>query len=209
MAIGTPVERYAVRAMFNGSSQPINPATTIAAGTVAILIAHGAGVSVNGDNILTAVGDSKGNTWHVDHTYGPGASDANAISFASAQIVSAVTNADTITLTWAVSGNVTRTIWIQEVSGLASSSVFDTSADATANSGSPSAGPTATLAQADEIVFGTTGNDTAGSTWTKGAATRMSRPRSSSSILRSNTRSSPPRLPLRRMELGVQSFAGI
>ncbi len=169
MAIGTPIERYAVRAGFNGSVQAINPATTIAAGTTAIMIAHGVGVSVNGDNVLVSVTDSAGNTWTVDHTYGPVASDANAISFASGRIVTQVTNADTVTLTWAVSGNVQRTIWIQEVSGLATSSRFDASADATAISGSPSAGPTAALAQADEIVFCSSGNNTATSTWTKGA----------------------------------------
>lgn len=171
MAIGTPVERYAVRAVFNGSSQDINPASTIAAGTTAILVAHGAGVSGNGDNYLTAVADSVGgNTWAVDHVYAPGASDANSISFASAKIVTPITSTDTITLTWSASGNVNRSIWIQEVSGLATSA-FDKSADDTQFSGGGvvSTPSTGTLSQADEIVFCSSGNNTNTSDWTKGA----------------------------------------
>lgn len=168
MAIGAPVERYAVRAVFNGSVQAINPATTIAAGTVAIVIAHGGGVFANGDNKLSSVTDSKGNTWVVDHTYGPNTT-ANSISFAHGIITTAVTSADTVTLTWTVSGNVNRSIWIQEVTGLAVASTFDTFADNTGNSTTPTTGPTATLAQADEIVFCTAGNTTNNSTWTPGA----------------------------------------
>jgi len=166
VAIGAPVERYAARVLFNGNPYVISPATTIAAGTTAIMFVHCPGVSVNGDQYVTGVTDSKGNTWTVDHVYRPDVTGAG-LNVISSRIAVAVTSGDTITITFALSGNLNRTVWIQEVTGLAASP-FDQSADNNGVGTAVSTGATGALAQTDEIVFCLAGQ-TATQTWTKGA----------------------------------------
>jgi hypothetical protein len=147
MAIGTPVERYAVSVLVNNNTQNISPATTVAAGTRAILLS-----SVSTFPIST-VTDSVGNAWtvHYAHTF----ADTNTHSVASCQVVTPITSGDTITITWTGSGNFFRLNWVLEVSGLAISSAFDQQAFAASvgTSGAYSVGPTGTLAQADELAL--------------------------------------------------------
>jgi hypothetical protein len=144
--IGTPIERYAAAVLVNNNTQNISPATTVAAGTRAIL------VTVVTTFPVASVTDSVGNTWtvHYAHT----STTTNTHSVASCHVVTPITSGDTITINYAGSGNFFRLNWVLEVSGLATSSAFDQQAFTDAGTGaSYSVGPTGTLAQADELAL--------------------------------------------------------
>src|SRR3982751_6730552 len=142
MAIGTPTERK--QAAVTGQAVTplvVAPASTVVAGSVAILF-----LTAGGNKQVTSVTDAVGNTWTVDHV----ATDTTrAISVASCQVATQITSANNITINLSNTNNVTVDYWIQEVTGLATSSVFDTSHDGSGSGTAPSSGATATLAQAD------------------------------------------------------------
>lgn len=160
MAIGTPTERYAVNRTAQTTTTTLSPATTIVAGRVAIMCAASAA------KLVASVADDVGNTWIVDRVF---TGNSRSVSFVSCQVVTQITGANVITITWDVATSLACQIWIQEVTGLAAASVFDTSATGTAASGTAvSTSATATLAQAEEIVFGGFRTQNV-STWTPGA----------------------------------------
>lgn len=161
MAIGTPVERRTgSNAGLATSPFVISPTTTVQAGTRAILVfTSGASKSV------TAVTDSVGNTWTVDHVATDG---TRVISFASCQVATQITSSNTISITLSNTTNASADYWIQQVSGLATSSAFDQSHDGSGSaSTAANSGNTATLAQADEFVFGAS-RTSSSTTWAKG-----------------------------------------
>lgn len=164
MAIGTPVERKQITTAGMASTPyVISPATTIQAGTLAVLIfTSGASKSV------TAVSDDTGgNTWTIDHV----ATDtARVISIASCQVATQITSSNNISLSMSNLTSNTSDTWIYEVSGLATSSAFDKSHDGSGSGTAVSSGATATLANASEIAFGVFRTSAASATWTKNAS---------------------------------------
>jgi len=161
MAIGTPTQRYAAQSLAQGASTVFSPATTVAVNSVAILA-----IACLANKVASSVTDSVGNTYAVDVTAADG---TRALSFCSAQIATQITSGDTITVNWnpVTSGQVN--IWVQEVTGLATSSVYDTTATATGTGTALATATSPTLALADEIVFGVF-RTSADITWTKGAS---------------------------------------
>ena len=164
MAIGTPVERYASAPNANSTSQALSLATDSTVGNTLILclvLPVGAKAS--------SVTDTKSNAWTVDRTYANGSNNMS-VSFASCNVATQILATDTITVNFTANVNGNRSIWVQEVSGLATSSRYDTGADNSngATQTSLTVGPTATLGQADEIAFA--GFRCTGSSLTKDAA---------------------------------------
>lgn len=157
MAIGTPVERYAVARTALVGSSTLSPATAVQVGTRAFLFAAGPTAA----KTISSVTDDVGNTWTVDATFA-GATDNVAV--ASCRVTTQIGTSNVITINWSSATSANRQIWIQEVSGVG---VFDKSAAAAGTSTTPSSGNTATLSQADELVWGLVRFNTA--TWTKGA----------------------------------------
>lgn len=152
MAIGTPTERYASATLVDDDHFTFSPTSTIAAGTTAIIVS--AAVLP-----ITAIADSVGNTWTLDHSYN--ASSTQVIVAASCNVTTAITTGASITLTYSLSGNAWRRTWVYEVSGLATSSRLDKSADASGSGANFSVGPTGSLSQADEVAFVTSLTDDA------------------------------------------------
>lgn len=149
MAIGNPTERYAVSRSTQGASTTLSPATTVAAGTFAVMCVT---ASFAG-KVVSSAGDDAGNTWVVDVTYNPLASN-KCVSFVSCQVIHAITTTNVVTINYAVTNNNQTHIWIQEVTGMATSAAFDKSAVADVASGtSITTASSGTLSQAAEIVF--------------------------------------------------------
>lgn len=169
MAIGTPTQRYTAAASQTGT-KAFSPATTVAAGSVAILC-HGTG---NQDKEITGVTDSVGNTWHVDSTLDNPAATVGA-TICSCQVATQITSSDTITITYENAGGSWTITQLFEVTGLATSTVYDKSAGAGAATGTAaSSGATATLTQADELVMAVV-HVPAALGWTEGSGyTRVS-----------------------------------
>ena len=161
MAVGTPVQRYGAASLAGQTTESvISPATTVAAGTLAVLL-----VASGQSKTAASVTDSLGNTWTV-HVAGTGGTGANALSIASAQIATQITSSDTVTVTWSGATSSAAELWIYEVSSAATSSAFDTSAIANTAVVAADSGNTATLAQADEVVFGISKITASGRTFT-------------------------------------------
>ena len=160
---GTPTvtERAAATATTQTGTTTFSPATTVGTGTLAVLAATGLQ-----NKTISSVSDSKGNTWNVDSTGGDGTRTTN---FASAQISAAITNADTITITWSSVTSATHSYWLEECGVIASSSAFDKSATNNATS-TPSlvTGVTATLSQSVELAWAI-GITSISSSWTPGS----------------------------------------
>ena len=150
MAISTPVERFVQRFNSQTGTTTFSPATTIQAGTVAVMIAGCNGAS--GLKTVASVSDSQGNTWTVDATV---SHSTQACSIVHGRIATALTSSDTITITWASATSASLQVSVQEVSGLRAASVADvnTSGFSTTSGTAVSIGPTAGLAQASEIAF--------------------------------------------------------
>ncbi len=161
MAIGTPTERKTASLTSQTATSAFSPATTIAAGTVAFLAA-----CANANKSISSVTDSVGNTWAVDKTASDG---TRTVNIASCQVATQITSSDTITITWSTATSGRCDLWVQEVTGLASSSVFDKSNSATASTGVLGTGSTGTLSQAAEIAW-VVGRVDVATGWTKGAA---------------------------------------
>lgn len=162
MAIGTPTERKTATLAGNiNNPYVITPATTIAAGSVAILF-----LTAGANKQITSVTDAVGNPWTVDHVGGDGTRE---LSVASCQVATQITPATNITINFNNGTTTTTDLWIQEVTGLATSSVFDTFQDGSGSGTTPASGSTAALAQADEIVFGLFRTSASTPAWTKGA----------------------------------------
>lgn len=152
MAIGTPFECYAAASSWPAASV-FSPTATLAAGTVGFLM-----VAVDDTRPqITGVSDSVGNVWTIDENIGID-SVAAQLAVASAQIVTPVTPTDTITLAHGLPSG-TPGIWVQTVTGLATTGVFDQGTGTTGNGGVLDSGPTGTLANANEIVWGVFRND--------------------------------------------------
>lgn len=147
MAIGTPTERKATSFAAQTATTAFSPASTIAAGTVALLFA-----CCNTTKKLSSVTDTAGNTWVVDVADNP--TGAQCVSVASCQVATQITTGGTITATWSSATSGTCDIWVEEVTGLAASSVFDKKVSATGTGTAASSGSLATLAQTSEIVWG-------------------------------------------------------
>lgn len=167
MAIGTPTERYAVSRSAQGASTTLSPASTIAANTVAVMCVT---TSLAGKTV-SSVTDDAGNTWVVDAAFNSGVSGL-CISFVSCQVATQLTTSNVITINYGVATNNQAHIWVQEVTGLVTSSVFDeaaTGSGSTVVAGTPlTTGNSGTLDQADEIVFvGVRGTNLDG--WAAGA----------------------------------------
>jgi hypothetical protein len=160
--IGIPTERYAQILSGQTGTTILSPATTIAAGTCAFVLA-----TIGANKTISSVVDSVGNTWTVDKTISDG---TRAVGSASAEIVTQITSSDTITITWSNATSSQAHIWVQEVTGLVTSSPFDTFKTGTGTTTDLTTGPTATLAQANEIAFACFRCNTANTTWTKDAS---------------------------------------
>lgn len=102
--------------------------------------------------IETSIADTQSNTWSLDVKQNAGTDDH--VGVAHSTLTTGLTaGTDTITIT--LNGTTTRTTYTvaKVVSGGMASSPFDTSAVATGSTSSVSVGPTATLAQANELAF--------------------------------------------------------
>jgi hypothetical protein len=148
-----------------------SPSTTVAAGTLGQITAFSAA-----NKAISSVADSVGNTWGVDITGGDGTRN---LSFASSQITTPITSGDTITVTWSAATNAGRDIWLFEITGAATSSVYDTTGTGAGTGTAVSVGPTATLAQADEIAIAIIRSQSSsptmapGATWTSPASAHL------------------------------------
>lgn len=162
MAIGAPAQRAVGEPTAQTTTTVITPGTNIAAGSLAVLSA-----TANANKAVSSVADSVGNTWVVDKTAGDG---TRVISFASAQVATQITTANTITITWSVATSGSPVYWVHEVANAATSSAFDTFNSGTGTGTALATGSTATLAQADELVFGCWRTTASIPTWTKGAS---------------------------------------
>lgn len=153
MAIGTPVERFAARlgAAGGSSTRAFSPATTVTAGTNAVLLVCRVGST---GCTLTSVTDTPGNTWVVDRNYTIANGALSPVAAASCIATTQILSSDTITMTFSAVENLNTDVYLMEVSGL-SVSPFDTFAEAsiTPVNGAWAVGPTATLAQANEVAF--------------------------------------------------------
>ena len=145
MAIGTPVQRYQARPTGQTTTTAFSPATTVPAGSKAILCVIG-----GSSKVASSVTDSVGNTWAVDAT---DTTTSQGKTFASCQVATQITSGDTITVTWSVGSSSAIAVWLVSVTGLATSSPFDQTAANGASGTAATVGPTGTLSQADEIVF--------------------------------------------------------
>jgi hypothetical protein len=162
MAIGTPVERKAVsNAGLSTSTWVVAPTTTISAGTVAILC-----FTSGANKGISSISDAAGNTWTVDNSGGDG---TRKWVFASCQVTTAITTSTNITITLSNTTNSEANLWIQEVSGLATSAVADKNTSGSGTGTNPSSGNCGTLSQADEIGFGLFRTATSTS-WTKSSS---------------------------------------
>jgi hypothetical protein len=94
--------------------------------------------------------DSVGNTWTVDGTV---SGNNTSVSIMSCQVVTPITSSDTITATFIPAGTFWMLTQLLEVTGIAGVSAFDKSAGATNSTTLISTGPTATLAQPNEIAI--------------------------------------------------------
>lgn len=146
MAIGTPTQRYAVNQANQTTTTTLSPTTNVVATTFAVLCA------VSSAKLISSVSDNAGgNTWVVDRAF---TGNGRSVSFASCQVATQIGTGNVITITWDVATSTGTAIWVLEVTGIATSSAADTGGSGTAASGTAaSAGPTATLSQADEIAF--------------------------------------------------------
>lgn len=168
MAIGTPVERFVGSFASQTSTTVVTPTTTVAAVTRAIMMIHS-----NVNKTASSIVDSVGNTWTVHTT---GSDGTRAHSIASCQVVTPITNADTITITWSSATSSTTAVMLWEVSGMATSSAFDVSSGNGETTGTTrTSNATAGLAQADELVVGIT-SQTNSSTPTAGAGFTLGTP---------------------------------
>lgn len=167
MAIGTPTERYAKSLNTQGASSGFKPDTTVAAGTFAILVIT---TSVDGKIVNSISDNTGGNTWAIDLTFNAVSANYN-ISICSCQVATQITgggSGNTITAGYAVTTNNQAHIWVQEVTGIATSSAFDKSASGQGTGQTITTSASATLSQADEfVIVGVRGSDLTG--WTKGA----------------------------------------
>lgn len=147
--IGIPAQRYAGTTSFASSfTTVISPATTVAAGSLAILFAVANDTTVK---VASSVTDDVGNTWTIDQQAG------SRMCVASCQVATAIPSTAHITITWTTNTGTSIIAWIQQVAGLATSGAFDASATAngtTGTAGPVSTGSTGTLAVAKEIVWG-------------------------------------------------------
>lgn len=153
MPISTPITRAGFTSAPGAvGSLAFSPASTIQAGTVAILFDMNDGGSSL--NTVASVSDNVGgNTWVVDHTINDSA-DFRGLSVVSCHVVNAIPTSATITITYTGTNNLTREVWVEEVSGLAAASTFDQAVDThPVNFSSATVGPTGALATASEIVF--------------------------------------------------------
>lgn len=148
MAIGTPVECFAANSTSTGTTA-FSPTANVVAGTVAFLIGNN-----NGAKTISSISDSKGNTWVADPTatFNDG---VRTVNIAWSAIGTTILTSDTITVTWSGAASKSHDTWVQTVTGLGSSSIFDKTAHASASTANPSTGATSTLAQASEIVWAT------------------------------------------------------
>lgn len=161
--IVVPIERYAQSLTAQGASSVISPASTIQAGTTAIMCVTS---SVDGKVVSSVTDNAGGNTWTVDTTYNAAASNYN-ISFISCSVATAILTSNTITINYAVATSNQMHIWIEEVGGL-SVSPFDKNATGTGTSTSIATSSTGALSQPVEIVFvGTRLDDITG--WAHGS----------------------------------------
>ena len=163
MAISTPTERYAQSRTAQGATTTFPLTGTIATGSFCVL---GVTTSVDG-KVVSSVSDGAGNTWSVDVAFNGIAANEN-ISIISCQVTTQMTPGTTITVNYAVSTNNQAHLWLEEFTGIATSSAFDQTAAASGSSTSPSTGASGTLAQADELVVAWTRNASA-VVFTKGA----------------------------------------
>lgn len=156
-------ERKAGQITFVLASGTFSPATNCGAGNTLVLVA----VTTSGSaQKLTAVTDTKGNTWTVDKTAGTGP----AVSICSTkQNAGALTTGDTVTMTGTGSGVVMQ-IWCEEFTGQYD---FDVAASATGTTGAGNTGTTAATASTDEFavagICATKSGAGAVWTWTKDA----------------------------------------
>lgn len=162
MAISAPTQRGIAEPIGQLGTTVVTPGTTCAAGTLAVLTC-----TANSVKLFSSVVDSVGNTWTVDKTVSDG---TRTINFASCQVVTPITSANTITITWSTATSGTIVIWLHEVTNAATSSAFDTFNSGTGTGTALATGSTAVLALADELVFGCFRSTAAAPVWTKGAS---------------------------------------
>lgn len=164
MAISAPTERYAQSRTGQTATTTFSPTGTITTGKFLVIQAT---TSTDG-KVPSSVTDDAGNTWSVDLAYNPGTSPRN-VAFVSCQVTAQLTTSSVITINWAVSTSNQAHIWLQEFTGIVTSSAFDKSATGDATSGSTiTTGSSGTLSQANElVVVGVRGDDITG--WAPGA----------------------------------------
>lgn len=146
---GTPAfdredQRSAV--LSSSGTTVLTVATTIAVGKRAVLLLR-TGLSMG----VSSITDSAGNTWSIDESYVR--SSHNEYVVASAHIASALTGGSaTITITWGASAYSYKEWFLWQLSGVASSSAKDSSAEGEAFSGTVST--SVTTVATDTCVVG-------------------------------------------------------
>lgn len=158
----TPVER-GTSSGTSTNTTAFSPATTLAAGTVGLIAAF----SASNKSVASVADSVGGNTWNVEVADGDG---TRMFTYVSCQVVNPITSGDTITITWSAATNAARDVWLFECDGLATSSLLDKNAKASGTSTTAvSIGPTAALAQKNELCFAIIRSQAASPTFAHGA----------------------------------------
>ena len=140
----------------------IGASITTAIGNTLVLNCRG-----GGNNLLTSVSDSKGNTWVVDLTAAP--NSATVLGIASCYLTSQLVTGDTITATFAAA-SAGKGVAVHEFSGIAGTSRKDVSVVAGGSTNTTgSVGPTSTLNYSNELVYTAVSVNGSQASWTQPA----------------------------------------
>lgn len=151
MPLTTLTERLATSGNPGPSSTfNCNPSANLVAGTFQVLCYIGGGAGSNFTQV-TSITDTKGNTWVLDNVFSY-SSNNSSICIAHCLVSTTILTSDTITLHFVGAANVTRFVFIEEITGLIASPI-DKTTTGTGTGGSASVGPTATLSQSEELAI--------------------------------------------------------
>lgn len=163
MAIGTPVDVGG-----NGNATTVSttvvvtPTGTAVAGTLVVALA-----GVTNSTTITGIADTNSNTWTADTTVNVGGQNYRLFYCIANANIDAT---DTITVTYGSTGG-NKVVSVSAVSGIDTTSPRDLGLVGSTGTGTAASTTTATLSQADEIVFGYTWvNGGQGEGFTKDAA---------------------------------------
>lgn len=163
MAIALLAQRLAANKGLQTATSTVSPTGTVSAGNLLLIFTACGGSS----KVPVSVTDDAGNAYVVDEAPNDGTRGLGVIR---CQVTTDILTTNVITITWSDATSRSVQVWLQEITGASPSGAFDTFQVGSSASGSAlSAGPTPTLVQSNEMVWGLFAWSGA-HTWTKGAS---------------------------------------